>query len=167
MATYIDRAIALIHHIHSYIWNMEDMFDLCDAVETFNADYHKGVRVECGLTRAALVYTDFVIKFDRKDAGDETLHTFGTCETEYNFYKKAEQEGFAYLFAESTKFSYKGTNYYIMPRIHGIDTARDEIEEYLTEEETDFLYDNLFDLHSGNFGFREGYPCIIDYAAVC
>ena len=53
-----------------------------------------------------------------------------------------------------------------MPRVRNINPYRDDDEkdDYLTDDEMEFLGSYYDDLHSGNYGFMNGKPVIVDYA---
>jgi hypothetical protein len=69
------------------------------------------------------------------------------------------------LFAKISRYDYNGTAFYIMPRIHGVGKTDWDADEYLTEDENDWVYEHVCDLHNGNYGWKDGHVVIFDYAA--
>lgn len=129
----------------------------------FNEEHHRKVHFESGATRYAFVTSDYVVKVDYKSRAKWA----GNSSREYALYQRIKDSDMSYLFAEITRYKFEGVYYYIMPRVHNIDNYRDEeIEYFLTEEETDFLYYDLglHDLHNGNYGLKNNKPIIFDYA---
>ena len=73
--------------------------------------------------------------------------------------------GFQHLFAEVTPFVYKGHMFCIMPRINGIERYEGRYaEEFMDCEDAAFIREYMNDTHSGNYGWKNKYPIIIDYA---
>lgn len=162
MRSYEERAKDFIQEIFPYFTQM-NKYAVRRSVCQFNEEHHRKVIVSNGLTRIALITSDYVIKFDYNE---EQVENFGGCEDELYFYAKAEREGFGYLFAKITKFTYEGQNFYIMPRIHGIGKTNDDAWWHMEQTEEDWCTDNgLYDLHCHNYGWRDGHVCIFDYGA--
>ena len=164
MRTYVERAKYFIQQVDSFL-SEGDLFSVEHEINAFNRFNHRSVRVRSGATRIALLTSDYVIKFDRADACEYTVETFGNCEREYNFYQFAERSGFGYLFAPVTKVKGYHRNYYIMPFVRGIGRGDEYIGAYLNDDEVEFVEDYLFDIYEYNYGFKNHKPCIIDYAA--
>lgn len=160
---YIVRAMKFIAAIAPYIEGCCDKWDYFRAVERFNHDHHRNVKVSNGATRVALITADYVIKFNY---GDRT-RLFGGCRDEVRLYKQAEKDGYEYLFAKITAKVYNHKTYYIMPLVRGIGKYEDtEVTDFLRFDEVCWIRDHrLFDLHEYNYGFKNGRPIIIDYAA--
>lgn len=128
----------------------------------YNRQKSRKVIVCNGISRIAIITSDYVIKFDYNEY--EVIRV-GGCESEVKFYQFAKKEGFGYMFAEITPFEYMGRTFYIMPRINGI--GRKEYcyaEEFFEGEERDFLDRYLHDLHDENYGWFNHTPVIFDYA---
>lgn len=123
--------------------------------------YKRRVLILHGISRIAFITSNYVIKFDYNSDDD-----FGNSETEYKFYQIAEREGYSYMFAKISKFTYNGYTFYIMPRVKGINEHRVGAWRYMTDDERDFCdtYE-LNDLHGGNFGIEHGQLIIFDYAS--
>ena len=162
MRNYIERAKDFIEQVYPYIAICRNPWDARNRIEMFNADFDRKVAVSSGLSRIALITSDYVVKFDYDP---DEVACIGGCESEMELYATAKREGFAYLFAEITAFSYNGRCFYIMPRIRGIGSGRHYAENYMTPAEKDFCRRyRVTDLHTENYGFRKGHVCVIDYA---
>ena len=160
-SNYIIRAIAFIHAIQPYLRRYRRVEV---AVREFNTQHHRAVKFAHGAVRNALITSDYVIKWDY-DAANRRL--FGGCREEMKLYKRAKQDGYAYLFAEITEYEYHGRKFYIMPRVKiAEDLGLWDIDNELDDDERNYLYDelNLGDLHSENWGMKNGCVVIIDYA---
>lgn len=164
MRNYVERAKCFVRQIDVFL-SEGDLSTVKRKINTFNRFNHRSVRVRSGATRIALLTSDYVIKFDRADACEGTVKTFGGCESEYSFYQFAEYSGFDYLFAPVTKVKGYYRDYYIMPLVRGVGRSDKCIGAYLNDEELEFVEDYLFDIHEYNYGFKNHKPCIIDYAA--
>lgn len=121
-----------------------------------------------GISRFAIVLSDYVIKWDY-DA--DSVATWGGCEEEMKLYKKASKIGLHYVLAPITRIKVYGRFYYIMPRCTRttyMDKHHD-LTYYLGEDIMWGLYNqlNLTDLHDANWGFLHGQATIFDYAACC
>ena len=130
-------------------------------VEQYCFEKHRRVIMKSGCSRAAFITSDYVVKYDYvKDA------FCGNSSDELRAYQEIKKMGFEHLFAEISCFTYKGYNFYIMPRVYGIQPFGDDdvLYECLSDEEQDFIDEYFHDLHSGNFGFEKNQLKIIDYA---
>ena len=156
------RFIEKIAPIVPKILNSSTIMRMREIVAQFNDENHRKVVVSKGLTRVALISSDYVIKIDyHRDV------IFGDCESELHIYEIAKADGYDYMFAKITRYPYNGINYYIMPRINGINPDRyEEAWDYMDDNEREWCYEhNLIDLHSGNYGWHNKHIVIIDYAA--
>lgn len=132
------------------------------AAYTFNRCFHRNVEVHSGATRIVFVTSDYVVKIDNPQGSCET---FGGCEEEYNFYSDACDAGFDYLFAPITPYYHNDFVFWIMPRVHGINRYDEtDVWQFLTDEEFDWIYPRIGDIHEGNYGWYHKRPIIIDYA---
>lgn len=162
MRNYVERAQDFIAEIYPYICECENVWDIRDCVKKFNFTFDRKVITKNGLSRVALLTSDYVVKFDYDP---EEVDCIGGCMNEMELYAQAKAEGFAYLFAEITPFLYSGRMFFIMPRIRGIGSGNCYAENYMTPAEKDFCrIHKLTDLHTENYGFRKGHVCIVDYA---
>lgn len=156
---YRSRAAKFLRMIYPYIANCRELEDYQDAVERFNEEKSRHVFVEHGISRIVLITSDYVIKMDYGD-----YFSYGTCEDEYRFYNFAVKNNKGYLFAEITRKEINGHMFYIMPRVKGIGKTEEYVQEYLDEDDIDFVNEYLEDLHNENYGWKNNYPIIIDYA---
>ena len=152
------RAMKFITLIAPYIAGCVDKWDYFYAVARFNHDYKRNVKVCNGATRIALITSDYVIKFNY----GKRVRDYGGCRDEMRMYKRAEKDGYAYLFAKITAKIYNHKTYYIMPKISYI--GRGGMWKHLSCDEYDYICDNLYDMHEYNYGYKNGKPVIIDYA---
>lgn len=156
---YRSRAAKFLRMIYPYIANCKEPEDYEYAVERFNGEKSRHVSMAHGISRIVLITSDYVIKIDYG-----TTRCYGICEDEYNFYNFAVKHDKGYLFAEITRKEINGRMFYIMPRVKGIGKKEEYVQEYLNEEDTDFVETYLYDLHNENYGWKNNYPIIIDYA---
>lgn len=161
--TYEIRAQKFIRRIATYLNGAETIQDFEWAANAYNYRYHTRVRVSHGMTRVALITSDYVVKIDWSP---ENIETFGGCEAEMALYAEAEADGFAYLFAKITPFQYDDMTFYIMPLIRGIGRTDEDAWEYMTVEESDWCSNhNMYDLHYRNYGWKKDHIVLIDYGA--
>ena len=162
MRDYVERAKDFIEQIFPYLEDNMDLSHIDDAIDAFNAEYDRKVMYRHGLSRIALITSDYVVKFDYDP---DEIESIGGCQNEVALYYDAKQEGFEYLLAEITPFSFHDREFYIMPRIYGIGSGRYYAEHYMNPAEQSFCRKHrITDLHSNNYGFRRGHVCLIDYA---
>lgn len=165
-SNYVERAERFIQQVASYIDGCNDYPELQNAIYAFMDDYpRRNVSVRHGMARMAIITSDYVIKMNYDD---DWVDSVGGCEEEIAFYKLAENEGMAHLFAKITRYEYNGRKYYIMPRIRGIrSTCMYDAYHYMTYKEWVWCRKHrLCDLHANNYGFRDGHVCIFDYGCV-
>lgn len=160
---YKARAFNFFKALYPYIEKYLDKPYTCaQAVEIFNAEKHRKVRVSWGSVRVAFITSDYVIKYDydKMDA-----KRYGGCKDEEKFYNFAKEKGFEGLFAEISSFEYMGHTFYVMPRINMRANQEGERAEYYLEgDERDFVDEYLYDLHEENFGWKNNHVVIFDYA---
>ena len=162
MRNYIERAKDFIEEIYPYIKDQMYPFHINAGLREFNTTHSRNVKCYHGCARMALLTSDYVVKFDYDEDEVECL---GGCENEVSMYAWASRQGFGYLFAEITPYEYAGRTFYIMPRIRYITDRIEYAQDFMTDDERQWcdLHD-IDDLHSFNYGFRNGKVCIIDYA---
>lgn len=161
--TYEVRAQNFIKQIFPYLISCRKYRDYEFAVWAFNMKFNRKVIFQHGLTRIAFITSDYVIKMNFHESAAEL---FGDCESEIALYNEAEQDGFEYLFAKISRYEYRNTTFYIMPRISEINKTYNEAWDYMTDEECDWCCNHcLGDLHCSNYGWKNGHIVIIDYAA--
>ncbi len=161
------RAQKFIKQIFPYIDGCmyDNIEETIKRVQGFAKEKCRKVLVNNGSSRIAIITADYVIKWDRYS---HNKYEAGDCEKEYLTWRWLldENPGYAYLFAEITRFRFGGENFYIMPRVRGIDEDRHGYAyDYVEGDEEEFLNEWFYDLHSGNFGIdRKGNVIIFDYA---
>lgn len=163
MRNYEERAKDFIQKVFPFIENANYPKVARENIAFFNMQFHRKVQVSAGIARIALITSDYVVKFDYDE---DNIEYVGGCESEIEMYAQAEADGFEYLFAKITRFDYNGKAFYIMPRIKNIHSdSWNYAQAYMTQEELQWCNDHsLTDLHSNNYGFRNGHVCIFDYA---
>ena len=166
-SNYVRRAEKFMREFYPYL---KKAYSLEQAVMAFNREKSRKVSCASGMIRRCLIVSDYVVKWDYNS---EAAHTYGGCKNEYKVYKTIQNSGYEYLFMPITPIEVHNRTYYVMPRIDSLayDTIYEDnedasIENYLSDEELDFIYDDLClrDLHDENWGFLKGKVKIIDYA---
>lgn len=163
-SSYEVRAQLFIKKVFPFIKDCEEPEDYMIAINSYNKLHHRKVIVDYGMTRVVLITSDYVVKIDY---GTKS-RIWGSCEDEYQMYKQAVQDGFDYLFAKVTPIVFEDRAFYIMPRIHGIGSLHSggyDVDEWLTEEENDWVNEHCWDIHEENYGWHNNRPVIIDYAS--
>lgn len=165
MRSYEERAKDFIKEIFPYIAkDMEYPWVVRKNVDRFNKEHSRSVKMCSGCARIALLTSDYVVKYDYDH---EEVESIGGCANEAYMYDIAEREGFAYLFAKTTHVIYQNHDFYIMPRIGGVDDCNGSAWHHMTITEANWCHDHsVTDLHSGNYGFRNGHVCIFDYGYI-
>lgn len=156
--SYEVRAKKFIQQIAEYLKNCYMPDDFERAIKRYNEAKKRHVRVESGACRVVLITSDYVVKIDYNPT---KIQYFGGCEDECEFYRRAEDDGYEYLFAKITKFVCHGRAFYIMPRIGGI--GLDKMTNWSIDEE-EYVYNNVEDLHEWNIGYKNNIGIVIDYA---
>lgn len=160
---YRERAFQFLTEIYPYIKNcMNEVYTVKRMIHVYNRKHFRNVKVSNGSARIALITSDYVIKFEYDY---EEVIRIGGCEDEVDFYEFVKQNHMEHLFAEVTPISYMGHKFYIMPRISGVGRYDDDyVQNFLDGKDLQFVEKYLYDMHSGNYGWKNGYPVIIDYA---
>lgn len=162
MRSYIERAKDFIHQVFPYIDGCMNPWYMDERIALFNETFSRKVIVRSGLSRIALITSDYVVKYDYDE---DEVESIGGCANEEEMYALAEREGVAYLFAKTTRYIYNGQIFYIMPRIRGIGSGQYYAEHYMNDYEKEFCRKyKITDLHRNNYGFVKGKVCVIDYA---
>lgn len=162
MRSYVERAKDFIAEIFPYITDWKNVYEVDNDIDVFNAEKNRKVIMRHGLSRIALITSDYVVKYD---FDPNEVECIGGCEAELELYQHAVEDGFAYLFAEITPYDYDDHTFYIMPRINGIGTGNDNGYNLMSVKEKRWCEkQKLDDLHCHNYGFRNGQICIVDYA---
>ena len=164
MRSYEERAKDFIKEIFPYIHDyMGSPWCMHEVVDQFNKEHSRHVQMRSGCARIALLTSDYVVKFDYDE---DTVDEIGGCLNEMYMYDIAEREGYAYLFAKITHVTYQDRDFFIMPRIR-TDEVYGSAWHHLTDAEASWCHKHsITDLHSGNYGFRNGHVCIFDYGYI-
>lgn len=153
------RAEKFINRFYPVIKSCRNVNQIEKCIEKYNEEHHTNIQFAHGAARYAIIYSDYVIKFDF-GGGKEWA---GGCEDEYNRYnEQIKDSGYEYLFAEITKIRIERKNAYIMPRVYGVGT--DKYWDNLTFDERRFIFSITADMHRNNYGNFNRKPKIIDYA---
>lgn len=165
--TYEARAFkfaALLVRLFASCATLEDFEEvICE----YNATHTIPLQYAHGVSRIAILRADYVIKFNLLP-DDDWMECDGTCRagdnfTEANVYARAERDGYAYLLAKTTLVHMGNRLLSIMPRINGVNDWYRYWGDHVTEEEYDWLCENVHDIHEGNVGYYRGKPVVIDY----
>ena len=164
-SNYEARAIKFAHVLARMFEDCETLQDYKDAVFHYNMTHSRRLVMFHGVSRIAIVRSDYVIKCDyvSKDRRWSDGQA-GNNESEAEMYDRAVEDGFEYLLAKSTLVNVDGKEFSIMPRIAHVDDWDRDWYDYCTEEEYDWLDTHICDLHNANVGYRKGKVCVIDYA---
>ena len=151
---------SIFPYIDGYMWDFDEVMY---QVEKYNYDKKRHVIVSRGSARIVLITSDYVIKWDYDS---DYVEEIGGCDDEYLAYQEATKAGYSYLFAEATLIEYNGFSFMVMPRIKRIGRSNNggDIKAYLTPDEYEWVFKFNNDLHSYNWGIRNGKACLIDYA---
>lgn len=153
------RAEKFINKFYPVIKSCKNVNQIEKCIKAYNIEHHTNIQFAHGASRYAIIYSDYVIKFDFGN-GKEWA---GGCEDEYNRYnEQIKGSGYEYLFAEITKIRIGRKNAYIMPRVYGVGT--DKYWDNLSYEERHFIFSITADMHRNNYGNFKNKPKIIDYA---
>lgn len=158
------RAIKFAHVLASLFQNCTDLGDFEDAIYNYNCTHTRKIKYEHGVSRMVIIRSDYVIKFNMHPLEDFEDGRAGDNMSESAVYKRAVKAGMAHLLAKPTIIKINNRVISIMPRINGIGNWERSWYNYCTEEEADWLDENIWDLHEGNVGYRHGKVCVVDYA---
>lgn len=168
-SNYVKRAIKFMETFLDYIGDTSVLysnhFKVVSKINSFNNKYHRKIIFSYGMTRRVLISSDYVIKWDYDKSWIERV---GGCQKEYEVYLEAIQDGYDYLFAATTPCQIKGITFYVMPRVNRTSKfekgQHDDIFEFLTDDEIDWVCDRIEDIHNENWGYLNNHPVIFDYA---
>lgn len=158
-SNYIVRATKFMESFYPYMRKYR--IDL--AVNRFNEEHHRVVRLCSGSVRHVLVTSDYVVKWNYHNGNSKC---FGGCHEEYLRYQQIKNGEYSYLFAVITPIRVKGRIFYVMPRISRLAEEDEYIEDVLNSEELEYIFDilGIGDIHNENWGYLHNQPIIIDYA---
>lgn len=164
---YEARALKFAHLLSRWFMDCLTLDDFVEAIDYYNAHHSIPLRYAHGVSRIAIMRADYVIKFDYApeaewDNGDGTNRA-GDNISEEIIYERAMHDGYAYLLAKTTVVTINGRHISIMPQIRDVNNENKYWGDYVTEEEYDWLVENVNDIHEGNVGYSHGKPVVIDY----
>lgn len=163
-STYEARALKFARILCALFADCVTLGDFVNAIEGYNYTHTRELKYAHGVSRMAIIRADYVIKFDMAPVGCFKDGRAGNIESELAVYERAVLDGYAYLLAKTTVGEYDGIRFAIMPRVDHVHDEDRWYGDYLTEDEMDWLEENVKDLHDGNLGYRRNKPVIIDYA---
>lgn len=159
------HAYHYIRALYTYVRDWTYWQDIQIAIDKVYLDTGESAEVTSGSSRIVVIGKDFVIKWDYDF---ENIKSIGGCEDEFRVYKRSLSSGYSHLLAPVYRIYYRNRYFFVMPRIDNIGPeAHDhkDINEFVTCDEYNWLWENIGDLHSWNWGLDEfNNPIIIDYA---
>ena len=161
--TYEERGISFAQRMSKHFEGCVTLRDFKTAIRKYNCTHKIPLTYEHGVSRIAIIRSDYVVKFNFKPTGWFDDRRAGDCESEQYVYEKALRAGMEYLLAKTTVLHLNGLTCCVMPKVEGVGTCR-WWERYCTVEEECWLKNNINDLHSNNVGFYKKKVCVIDYA---
>lgn len=162
--SYEERGMKFAKVLAKMFEDCETLLDFKDAIYRYNLSHKRKLHFAYGVSRIAIIRSDYVIKFDVVPVGWFVDGHAGNCETEKEFYDFAVKEGMEYLLAKPSLGEFFGHTFSVMPFVRGVDDEKKEWCNTVNDYEYDWLKEYLNDLHRGNVGYRRGKVCIIDYA---
>ena len=141
-----------------------NFYDFTYAIDCYNANHKRTLNWAHGVSRIAIIRSDYVVKVDYRPTGRWANGRAGNCESELEVYMQAVADGMEHLLAKTTVLHMNGLTFSIMPRINGIDDWSRNWTDHCTIEERIWLIDHVHDLHDGNVGYRRNKVCVVDYA---
>lgn len=162
--SYLFRAWEYIKSFEPHVQNWTDTDAIIEAIDKTFFHTGKNVKFEYGAVRFVLIGKDFVIKWDYNA---ECAEGIGGCEDELRVYRQNMSSGYAHLLAPCSRVYWHGRYFYIMPRIDNIGKKAHhykEIQCFVSAAEFHWLRNNIGDLHSWNWGIKDGHAVVIDYA---
>ena len=163
-SNYEDRATKFAQKIIPWFMFCDTLNDFEEAICVYNSCHSRPLFYAHGVSRIAIIRSDYVVKFDFTPIGSFANGIAGDIDSEQKVYAKAVSAHMEHLLAKTTVKEYHGRKYSIMPRINGIGREDRYWRGYCTSEEYDWLCNNINDLHEHNVGYRNGKVCVIDYA---
>ncbi len=158
------RALKFAHTLVKFFMGCKQLEDFLYAIKYYNQSHSRKIKYEYGVSRIAIIRADYVIKFDMTPDGDWQDGRAGNCKSEEEIYNRACADGFGYLLAKTSVYTIDELTFSIMPRVYHVNDYSRDWTEHCTEEEADWLLENINDLHDGNIGYRNNKVCVIDYA---
>ena len=167
MKNYEERAIKFAKFLDNLFADCEYLDDFEAVIMQYNRHHKRKLKYSHGVSRIAIMRSDYVIKFDFTPVGYWSNGKAGNCASEEEVYQTAVEDGMEYLLAKTTLVNVGFHTVSIMPLIRGVGNYNKDWTKFCTREEEDWLVWNINDLHSGNVGYRNRKVCVIDYAWGC
>lgn len=158
-SSYEIRAKKFIHDIFPYL--LEEGFIYKRAIRKFNEVKHRKVKQAYGSTRYCLLSSDYVVKIDLTEES-----CFGTSKDELQNWEEFYSTcGYEDHFAPVSKYTYRDYDFYIMPRIPNVGCFEEEdLKKDIDEDFAEWAFNNIGDIHSEQFGRKNGKFIFVDYA---
>lgn len=163
-STYEARAIKFARLLAVLFAGCSTLSDFEYAVDWYNDHHSRKLTTAHGVSRFAIIRSDYVIKFDMIPTGAFKDGRAGNCRSEEAVYARAVADGMEHLLAKTTVLELEEHTVAVMPRINGINDDDRWWGDHCTREEYWWLDENVGDLHEGNVGYRHGKVCVVDYA---
>lgn len=161
---YEARAIKFAKAIAPMFVGCKSCWEFERKIWEYNDSHKIEIRYSHGVSRIAIIRSDYVIKYSFKPEGRWSDGRAGNNESEQRMYQKACEDGFEHLLAKTTLVTIKGRKVAIMPRVDHVDDEDRWWGDHVTDDEYNWLEENIYDLHPGNLGYKRNKPVIIDYA---
>lgn len=161
---YESRAHKFAHVLVTLFADCESLDDFEFAISEYNTTHSRPLVYAHGVSRIAIIRSDYVIKFDFRPSGWWEDGRAGSISSESRVYAQAVADGMEHLLAKITVDYEDNRVFAIMPRIRNVGDEYREWSDYCTCEESEWLEDHINDLHCKNVGYRNGKVCVIDYA---
>lgn len=132
-------------------------------IDEYNHSHNTHFIVRNGATRVVIIGSDYVIKVDYCK---QDVKNYGGCYSEWRAYSEWKDSDYGYLLCPITKIKIGHHYYYCMPRVDtiGNDMEIDNIDEYISVDEQEWIDDNFADIHNANWGMLNDKVMLIDYA---
>ena len=161
---YESRARKFAHVLIALFAGCESLDDFEFAIQEYNATHSRPLVYAHGVSRIAIIRSDYVIKFDFCPSGWWEDGHAGSISSEAHVYEQAVADGMEHLLAKITVDTEDDRTFAIMPRIRNVGNENRYWRNYCTHAESEWLEDHINDLHENNLGYRNDKVCVIDYA---
>lgn len=162
--SYEERAIKFANILAKMFKDCHELDDFVKVINIYNFTHVRKLKWDNGVSRIAIIRSDYVIKFDYTRTDSWKDGRAGNCASELEVYAKAVEDGMAHLLAKTTVLNINGLTVSIMPKINHVNDQNRNWWKHCTREEEKWLDENVNDLHDGNIGYLNNKVCVIDYA---
>lgn len=163
-SSYEVRAMKFAQVLSRLFAHCKYLDDYKAVIAEYNRTHSRPLHFAYGVSRIAIIRSDYVIKFDHIPESGWDDGRAGNCKSEEEVYARACTDGFEYLLAKTTVYTVNELTFSIMPRVNHVGDWERYWADYCTDEERAWLYENVYDLHEGNVGYKNGKVVVIDYA---